>query len=177
MTADPSAESGLSNDAGRGKGNHSQAYIGAPNGIVLCADRGSGIHLRGRFYHAYSTEPVLFENPDQLIFEMETFYDSINFPHPATSMRSFAENKKKQWQSTKREKIMKDQELLSNHGNLGSFVIRVQQRQNSSMQGRLTWIEKNKTVYFRSVWEMIRLIDSAVEMSSPQDEEMASWEE
>lgn len=77
-----------------------------------------------------------------------------------------------------REKVMKDQELLSRHGDMGSFIIRVQQRQNSSMQGRLTWIEKNKTVYFRSVWELIRLIDSAVEMNSPSPEdELPSWDD
>lgn len=73
---------------------------------------------------------------------------------------------------------MKDQELLSKHGDLGSFIIRVQQRQNSSMQGRLTWIEKNKTVHFRSVWELIRLIDSAVEMDNPIPEgELPTWED
>ena len=155
----------------------SQIYIGTPNGIVLCADEGSGTRLRGRFYHAYSTEPVLFENPDQLVFEMERFFDSINFPHPATNIRSFAGEEKRQRHTEKREKIMKDQEFLGKHGDMGSFIIRVQQRQNSSMQGRLTWVEKNKTVYFRSVWELIRLIDSAVEMNSPQEEDMPSWED
>ena len=155
----------------------SQVYIGTPNGIVLCADEGSGARLKGRFYHAYSTEPVFFENADQLVFEMERFFDSINFPHPATNIRSFAQEQKGQRHTEKREKIMKDQELLGKHGDMGSFIIRVQQRQNSSMQGRLTWIEKNKTVYFRSVWELIRLIDSAVEMNSPQEEEMPSWED
>ncbi len=171
--------------------NNSQIYIGAPNGIVLCADRGSGYHLSGRFYHAYSREAVPFENADQLIFEMERFFDSIHFPHPGTHIRSFADEKKSRRDvgasqtketgtrnRTKREKVMKDQELLGKHGDMGSFIIRVQQRQNSSMQGRLTWIEKNKTVYFRSVWEMIRLIDSAVEMNSPSpEEELPSWED
>ena len=172
---------------------NSQLYIGTPNGIVLCADKGSGHDLSGRFYHSYSTDPVLFENADQLIFEMEAFFDSIHFPYPATTIRSFTEKKaagknekdgksraheQYNYSFEKREKVMKDQELLNRHGDMGSFIIRVQQRQNSSMQGRLTWIEKNKTVYFRSVWEMIRLIDSAVEMSSPtQEEELPSWED
>lgn len=200
---------------------NSQIYIGTPNGIVLCADEGSGHQLKGRFYHAYSKEAVEFENADQLIFEMEKFFDSIHFPHPGTRIRSFAgtepqdslpekkrreklteapeqaevqENQSKDHSEDtaaaspagrdkyvnygKREKVMKDQELLSKHGDLGSFIIRVQQRQNSSMQGRLTWVEKNKTVHFRSVWEMIRLIDSAVEMDNPvPEEELPSWED
>lgn len=156
----------------------SQIYIGTPNGIVLCVNKKTGDQLEGCFYHSYSPEPVHFYNADGLIFEMEKFYDSINFPHPATHIRSFADSTRSSHRTEKREKIMKDQELLSKHGDMGSFIIRVQQRQNSSMQGRLTWIEKNKTVYFRSVWEMIRLIDSAVEMNSPSPEdELPSWED
>ena len=156
----------------------SQIYIGAPNGIVLCADEGTGSALRGRFYHAYSRDAVPFENADELIFKMEGFFDSIHFPHPATAIRSFSGGSHHHDNIDRKEKVMRDEELLSRHGDMGSFIIRVQQRQNSSMQGRLTWIEKNKTVYFRSVWEMIRLIDSAVEMNNPvKEEEMPSWDD
>ena len=66
---------------------------------------------------------------------------------------------------------MKDEELLMKHGDLGSFIIRVQHRQNSSWQGRITWIEKNQTVYFRSVWEMIKLIENAIDTSCSADPE------
>lgn len=73
---------------------------------------------------------------------------------------------------------MDDQELLSKHGDLGSFIIRVQHRQNSSMQGRLTWVDKNKTVFFRSAWEMIRLIDSALEETcQEQEDDLPGWED
>ena len=71
-----------------------QIYIGTPNGIVLCADSCSGHIFKGRFYHLYSKEPVVFNNQDQLIFGMEKFYDSILFPHPANNVRSFAETGK-----------------------------------------------------------------------------------
>ena len=156
----------------------SQIYIGTPNGIVVCLDGGAENHLSGRFYHPYSMEPVTFSNADRLIFEMEKFYDSINFPYPATNIRSFSEKTQPYRRREKRKKVMKDHELLSKHGDMGSFIIRVQQRQNSSMQGRLTWVEKNKTVYFRSVWEMVRLIDSAIEMENPvQEEESPSWDD
>jgi hypothetical protein len=46
------------------------------------------------------------------------------------------------------------------------------------MQGRLTWVDKNKTVFFRSAWEMIRLIDSALEETGQeQEDDLPSWEE
>ena len=73
---------------------------------------------------------------------------------------------------------MSDENLLSKHGDLGTFIVRVQHRQNSSWQGRITWMEQNKTICFRSVWEMIKLIESAVDTVSVQEEETeeeADW--
>lgn len=65
---------------------------------------------------------------------------------------------------------MNDEELLSKHGDLGTFIIRVQHRQNSSWQGRITWMDKDKTVYFRSIWEMIKLVESALDTVSMQED-------
>ena len=155
-----------------------QWYIGAPNGVVLCIREFHPDALRGELYHSYSAEAVPFANAQQMILEMERLYDRLNFPHPGTNERSFTKPHRSGEHITERDKIMKDEELLSKHGDMGSFIIRVQQRQNSSMQGRLTWIEKNKTVHFRSVWELIRLIDSAVEMDNPIPEgELPTWED
>ena len=66
---------------------------------------------------------------------------------------------------------------LQKHGDIGTFIVRVQHRQNSSWQGRITWMEQDKTINFRSVWEMVKLIESAVETTDKPDEgeETASW--
>ncbi|MBQ9153471.1 MAG: hypothetical protein IJ130_06635 [Solobacterium sp.] len=69
---------------------------------------------------------------------------------------------------------MSDEKLLEKHGDLGTFIIRVQQRQNSSWQGRITWVEENKTMNFRSMWEMVKLIDSALDTVSADEE--VSWD-
>ena len=73
--------------------------------------------------------------------------------------------------------VMSDEELLNKHGDLGTFIIRVQHRQNSSWQGRITWMDEDKTVYFRSMWEMLKLIDSAVGTAQGQEEQTdePSW--
>ena len=52
------------------------------------------------------------------------------------------------------------EEILKKHGELGSFTVRVQHRQNGSWQGRITWLEKGQTLHFRSAWELLKLIDS-----------------
>ncbi len=71
---------------------------------------------------------------------------------------------------------MSDEELLNKHGDLGTFIIRVQHRQNSSWQGRITWMDEDKTVYFRSMWEMLKLIDSAVGTGGQEESlEEPSW--
>ena len=60
-------------------------------------------------------------------------------------------------------KVMEDDRLLEQHGDMGTFVIRVQHRQHSSWQGMVTYLDKDKTVYFRSALELIKIIDSALD--------------
>lgn len=171
----------------------SQNYIGIPNGIVLCVDQRTEQRLKGRFYHFYSESAMEFVNMDELVFKMETFFNDINFPYPSNSQRVFGgrtwkgrkpgkcggteessglqeslrlpENRRQQ----ERRMVMKEEELLCRHGDIGTFIIRVQQRQNCSWQGRITWSDKNQTVNFRSIWEMIRLIEDALNTVSQQE--------
>ena len=155
-----------------------QWYIGAPNGVLLCIDGVEETHLRGKLWHSYSREALSFLNAQQMVLEMEKLYDLLNFPHPGTNERSFGPAKEPvRRENQEREKIMNDEELLQKHGDLGTFIVRVQHRQNSSWQGRITWMEKDKTINFRSVWEMVKLIESAVETTDKPDEgeETASW--
>ena len=57
---------------------------------------------------------------------------------------------------------MSDEELLRKHGDKGTFIIRVKSRQHSSWQGLVTWTEEQKTLPFRSVLELIKIIDEAL---------------
>ena len=158
----------------------SQWYLGAPNSVMLCVDRiGGEGRLGGRFYHAYAQEGTSFANMEEAIFRLEEFYDSLNFPHPTTNSRTFQEEKGRTEARTERTKIMKDEELLSRHGDLGTFIVRVQHRQNSSWQGRITWMDRNKTLYFRSIWEMIKLVASALDTVSGQEDgaQEQSWQD
>ena len=157
--------------------NRSQIYIGTQNGVVVCIDKITGKEMTGRFYHSYSTETGMFSNLGHLLFQMENLFNELHFPYPSTNERTFGAAQAphteggRRFPEEKREKKMNDEQLLMQHGDLGSFIIRVQHRQNSSWQGRITWVEKNQTVYFRSVWEMMKLIETAIESVAPQEEE------
>ena len=153
-----------------------QWYIGAPNGVVLCVNGSNEGDLSGVFYHSYSTEAVPFSGIGQMVLRMEKLYDYLRFPYPGTNSRTFGEEKKLTRMTEERKKIMSDDALLSKHGDIGTFIVRVQHRQNSSWQGRITWMEEDKTVQFRSVWEMIKLIESAVDLvSEPEETPEEAW--
>lgn len=157
--------------------NKGQCYMGTPNGVMLCVDYRKEGQFGGKLYHAYTALPKEFQNLEEMLFDLEELYDFLDFPYPTTNNRTFSDDTQKRNIVQERTRIMNDKELLSKHGDLGTFIIRVQHRQNSSWQGRVTWTEKNKTVYFRSVWELIKLIDGALDTVSGQEDgqEEVSW--
>lgn len=172
-----------------------QWYLGARNAVVLCIDSvAAGQGFAGRGYHAYSAEPFVFDEPTQILKAMESLYDDMSFPFPNTTMRSFgvqtaaatgapaapggaagnpAPPAGGRNQAAERTTIMSDKELLEKHGDLGTFIVRVQQRQNSTWQGRITWMDEDKSVNFRSIWEMVHLIEEAV--GPADDDEPQNW--
>ena len=152
-----------------------QLYLGSPNAVVLCINElksyDGQFHLCGEMYHSYSENPEYFENAEQMTMHMEALYDRLGFPQRTTIERSFIKTEP-YYTHSQEEKVMKDEQVLSQHGEIGTFIVRVQHRQNSSWQGRLTWVDKDQTVNFRSIWEMIKLIESAVDtVSEPEDED------
>ena len=151
----------------------SQLYIGTPNGIVLCLDDCGGGEFRGRLYHHYSAGPAVFSNIIQMLRLMEDLFDRLDFPREGANRRSFRDSisnstksggKTRNFPNSEKEmrKVMSDNELLNQHGYQETFIVRVQYRQNSTWQGRITWADQNKTLTFRSVWEMIHLMESAM---------------
>ena len=153
-----------------------QIYIGAANGAVLCVDGYGGSEISGRLYHGYSREAEPFATLKKALEALEALFDSLSFPFPGSLDRSFAEKRPQTRKTEKRNRIMSDESLLTKHGDLGTFIVRVQQRQNSSWQGRITWTEKNQTLYFRSTWEMVKLIESAIDIVCHTDEsEEVTW--
>ena len=52
-----------------------------------------------------------------------------------------------------------------------TFVIQVISNQNATWQGTVQWVDQKKTVPYRSMLELIKLINSAVEDSPGNDEE------
>lgn len=47
--------------------------------------------------------------------------------------------------------------------NTGTFVIKILDRQNSTWQGSVSWIDEQREQYFRSALELLKLIDGALD--------------
>lgn len=147
-----------------------ECYIGSPAGIVLCVNGKADGKTTGYFYHGYSRDGVAVNSMEGLVFSMERFFDRLGFPFPDTIQRTFLKTQKNTIRKEGMIKVMKDDELLKRHGDIGTFIIRVQHRQHSSWQGLVTWVEENKTVPFRSALELIKMIDGAVSDGDEDDE-------
>lgn len=51
-----------------------------------------------------------------------------------------------------------------------NFIVQITHQQNATWQGTVTWVDRGQTERFRSVLELIRLIDSAVSETEREQE-------
>lgn len=136
-------------------------YIGTPWGIILCVDYYRDEKINGRIYHRYQTEPIRIGGILEAVFEIDAFFDRLGYPFPGTESHYFIKHEKAQ--RIKMTRKLSDEEMLKNNGEQGTFIIRVEQRQHSSWQGRVTWVEEGKTENFRSALELLKMIDGALD--------------
>ena len=146
--------------------------------VCICIDEYHVIGWKGRIYTLLNKEEIRFNNTGEMLSIMERFWNLIEFPKESTISRSFTRPKQICYQGLKsafeeviypedgtRDKIkveMGEEDLKGKHGDRGTFLVRVQYRQNATWQGHVTWVEENKTVPFRSALELIKLMDEAM---------------
>ena len=86
---------------------------------------------------------------------MEQELDAMNLPQSFTTHRSFLSPLPAEHPS--------EPSSTSQRGALATFSLRILFRQNSSWQGTVTWLEGNLEQCFRSVLELIHLMDSSLQ--------------
>lgn len=139
------------------------SYIGTPNGIVLCVRGNDCGTIEGTLYHGYRKEGIPFRGYEDIIRIAEELFNALGFPFMGTGDRDINGRIHSCQKKKGMTRVMKDDELLQKHGEIGTFVIRVQHRQHSSWQGRVTYLEEDKSVYFRSALELIKIIDGTLD--------------
>ena len=107
------------------------------------------------YFHILSDSQVHhFESLSQLLLQINSRLDSEKFPQAYSQMRGF--------QNPSVLPLSPLQQSCSKQGKAATFIIRILFRQNASWQGSIKWIEGNQEEYFRSVLELLYLLDNAL---------------
>lgn len=138
-------------------------YIGTPGGMVLCINRIGDGTIKGCLYHGYQKEGIYFDGYEKIIRVAERLFFALGYPYQGTEDRMIYGGISNFPKRDRMERVLMDDELLEKHGDMGTFVVRVQHRQHSSWQGSVTYLEENRSVYFRSVLELIKIIDGVLD--------------
>ena len=91
-----------------------------------------------------------------MIVYLEGFFDRLGFPVSWDEMKRHSVYREKDRTRRKDDKGYAREDILENHGDAGTFIIRVQHRQHSRQAGLITWVDEDKTVAFRSALELIK---------------------
>ena len=107
--------------------------------------------LCGTVYNPFFEAPRPFRSTMQLIRLMEDAFDEMKYPQSYTAMRTFQKRVEEEAESAPQVR-----------GALATFRIRILFRQNASWQGEVIWQDGGATESFRSVLELLLLMDSAL---------------
>ena len=58
---------------------------------------------------------------------------------------------------------------IEKDNNGGTFIVKIMNQQKSTWQGSVTWVEEQKTEYFRSALELIKMMDEAMGNGEKQE--------
>lgn len=133
----------------------------APNVLVLCVDSRKASDVLGRFYSKFDLAPTVFRSSFDLIVKMDEFYDKINFPQASLRTRRFHDGGSP-GAGKRPNEVQRVVDMMEHRGDLATFVVHVQYRQNATWQGKIVWTDKKKECAFRSALEMLKLMDEAI---------------
>ena len=125
----------------------------------------------GELRSKYLSAPYEFFDLMQMIEKMEEIFDEKRFPEAFLSPRILnpAKTGAKKLNFAERTDIMKEMkkqiEQKGQNGKKCTFEISVKFRQNATWQGTILWAERDLKQNFRSVLEMLKLMDEALSES------------
>lgn len=121
---------------------------------LVCVDSYDSGVLKGRFFNSYQ-DVEGFESLSQFLVKIEQLLDDLQQPQSYTSARTFSAILQADDEEDASVSVIRK-------GNKATFELQILFRQHSSWQGILQWKERNVEQSFRSVLEMVLLMDSAL---------------
>ncbi len=136
-------------------------------------------YLSGRIKHVASDESCAFESLLEMLALIEERLDDMNLVQPAMEIRSWGEPLPGE-EVEVMDSVVTDKTNSANLEYINTkpdFIVRVLMRQNASWQGELCWLNSGKTVHFRSLLELIMLMQEAMEISGQPEADYSfrSW--
>ncbi len=129
-----------------------RVWVNECSRIVVCVDTYDSSVMRGRFYSP-SHEGENFESLTQLLVKAEQVLEDSGQPQSYTIPRQFSELL---------PECRGDLPVCPSRGKRATFELRILFRQHTSWQGVLHWQEKSQEQSFRSVLELVLLMDNAL---------------
>lgn len=108
----------------------------------------------GQYHHPCGGESGSFRSLTQLLLKIEQGMDVEGLPQSFQVVRTFFSMD-----------VMAEDDcgtILPRTGRVATFSLHIMFRRNASWQGKLCWLEGGQSQSFRSVLELIALLDSAI---------------
>ncbi|MBO5778455.1 MAG: hypothetical protein J6R82_02690 [Clostridia bacterium] len=121
---------------------------------IICIDQYENKRLCGRMYNTSHDDGYVFQSTMELLLSMESTLGDANSPQSYSCKRVF--------RPASEHPIIEKMQEGPREGERATFSLRVLFRQNASWQGTLYWHEGRQEERFRSVLELLFLIDSAL---------------
>ena len=117
--------------------------------------------IKGTLHNPFFEKDVVFENLMQLITMVERISDSLFYPQKTMQLRQFSENEPEKTETPAFFDFVTTADF-SDQVPLATFELEIIFRQNASWQGSIVYAEQNLASSFRSVLELLTLMDSVL---------------
>lgn len=131
-----------------------QIYCDPARTYVIYVDSYDNKVLCGRIHNVLLGSTTPFTGAIDLLLKIEAFLDDAKLVQSYSAKRVFAPGKPTEMTVAEKPSAA--------GGKLGSFTFKLLFRQNVSWQGSVLWHEGNSEETFRSVLELLLLIDNAL---------------
>ena len=128
---------------------------------LVCIDSYVDGVLDGRLYHPQLHSGEQFHSAIHFLRKMERLLDATKFPQAFSTPRAFG--------ASAAGKGSAAVGTGPRTGKIATCTVRVIFRQNASWQGSVAWLEGGSEQRFRSVLELLLLMDSALESASQME--------
>lgn len=133
----------------------SYGYENSFRTTLVCIDDYTNKIMRGRIYNPHLPNGVEFAGVMDLLLQMEKMFEDLKCPQAFSSLRTFRPGNGERIAPAEASKDIRE-------GAVATFSLRILFRQNSSWQGSVMWHEGKTEEPFRSVLELLMLMDSAL---------------